>query len=264
MPFLFSGNAKFNIFSLHLFMQKTLKKLAGTLNPRLKVAVLTGAGVSAESGIPTFRGNDGLWENARIEEVATPEGFNRNPSKVWEFYRLRQEAMERCLPNPGHKTLAAMQDYFFNFTLITQNIDSLHQKAGSRGVLELHGNIWRARCTKENKLTAYKISKESMPLCACGALLRPDIVWFGEALPHDILEQAWLASQNCEAFISIGTSALVYPAAGLPITAKQKGALLIEINLEPTPLTPICDYSFIGKAGEILPRLFNELQCPLP
>ena len=234
------------------------------LQPELKerfwrvqwVVVLTGSGVSAESGVPTFRGKDGLWRSFRAEELATPHAFQTNPSLVWEWYDWRRGLIAPVKPNPAHRMIARFEEHFPQFTLITQNIDGLHQKAGSRKVIELHGNIWRVRCTREGRVTENREVplSEIPPKCPCGALLRPDVVWFGEALPEDALQEATNAARQCQIMLVVGTSAVVQPAASLPIIAKEHGASVIEVNVEPTPITPLADQSLLGPAGEILPR----------
>ena len=222
--------------------------------------MLTGAGVSAESGVPTFRGKDGLWRSLRAEELATPHAFQADPSLVWEWYNWRRELIAPLKPNAAHRMIARFEEHFAQFTLITQNIDGLHQKAGSRNVIELHGNIWRMRCTREGKVTENREVplSEIPPKCTCGALWRPDVVWFGEALPEDALQEAISAASQCQIMLVVGTSAVVQPAASLPIMAKEHGASVIEVNVEPTPVTPLANQSLLGPAGEILPRF--ELQ----
>lgn len=236
--------------------EETLK----ILKKASSAAVLTGAGVSAESGVPTFRGKDGLWRNFRAEELATPSAFSKDPKLVWEWYSWRREIIRNIKPNPAHNIIAEWENTFDNFCLITQNVDGLHEKAGSRKIIELHGNIWRVRCTKEGKtfLNHEVLSGKIPPLCECGAMLRPDIVWFGEALPEGLISEALENIKRCELFFVIGTSAIVEPAASLPLIAKQAGAYLIEINLDRTPVSGFMDDIYSGKAGEILPYLHNE------
>lgn len=227
-----------------------------------KVVVLTGAGVSAESGVPTFRGQDGLWKKYRAEELATPYAFIANPRLVWEWYDWRRQVLADKQPNRAHLTLAEWESIFSSFSLITQNIDGLHQQAGSRRILELHGNIWKMRCLDEGTIFENRETplREIPPHCPeCQGLLRPHVVWFGESLDGAILAEAFRLAQECEVMFSIGTSAVVQPAASLPITAVEKGALLIEINAEPTPLTSLAQFSFLGKAGEILPQIHQAL-----
>lgn len=221
------------------------------------VVVLTGAGVSAESGVPTFRGADGLWRQYRATDLATPEAFAEDPRLVWEFYGWRRQVLSPLCPNPAHLALASMEDRFKRFTLITQNIDGLHQRAGSRNIIELHGNIWSVRCTgclkvKEDR----RVPLPELPLCdSCGALLRPHVVWFGEMLDPQVLQAAYEATANCQVMMVIGTSGVVQPAASMGMHAKKRGAFVAEINLDPTPYTGVYDVSILGKAGEIVPQL---------
>jgi len=222
------------------------------------VVVLTGAGISAESGIPTFReAQTGLWAQYDPQELATPEAFRRQPRLVWEWYTWRRELVGRAQPNPGHRALVALAQRVPRFTLVTQNIDHLHQQAGSQDVLELHGNIYRTKCFRENVIVAEWAETEDVPpLCPhCGGPLRPDVVWFGESLPQKILEQAFAAATTCDLLFSIGTSGLVHPAASIPLLAQQNGAVTIEINPQTTPLTPHMRYHLRGPAGEIMPEL---------
>ncbi len=233
----------------------TIKKIKDVLGKAKSVAVLTGAGISAESGVPTFRGKDGLWKNYRAEELATPYAFERDPELVWEWYNWRRGLIAPLKPNEGHFAISRMENVFDDFSLITQNIDGLHQMAGSRKMSELHGNIWKVRCTKEGKVLELRDTplKEIPPRCACGALLRPHVVWFGESLESKIIESAVSSIERCDIFFSIGTSALVQPAASFAMMAKKRGAYVVEINLDPTPISNDVDVSAIGKAGEILP-----------
>jgi NAD-dependent deacetylase len=229
-----------------------------------RVVVLTGAGVSAESGIPTFRGADGLWRRHRAEDLATPEAFGRDPRLVWEWYAWRRELIAARRPNAAHEAIAALETHVPEFLLVTQNVDGLHRRAGSRRIVELHGNLWRVRCVAEGAVTEnLEVPLPSLPpRCACGALLRPDVVWFGEALPTDAIRQAYDAVESCEVMLVVGTSALVQPAASLPMIAKAHGAYTVEVNLEPTPVASYADESHHGKAGEVLPRSLGPLAQP--
>ena len=222
-----------------------------------RVTVLTGAGISAESGVPTFRGKDGLWQGFRATELATPEAFARDPKLVWAFYNWRRELLAPLKPNPAHEALVELETRISDFTLITQNIDDLHHRAGSRNLLELHGNIWVVRCTSCQRETRNEeVPLSELPTCAhCGGLLRPHVVWFGEALDPTILESAVLASQSCQVMLVIGTSAVVQPAASLALLAKEQGARVVEINLEATPYAHRLDLSLQGKAGTLVPQL---------
>ncbi len=219
--------------------------------------VLTGAGVSQESGLRTFRdAQSGIWTQYRPEDLASPEAFERNPKLVWDWYEERRQKMKEVDPNPAHHALVEMAGRLPQFTLITQNVDDLHWKAGSREVIELHGNLKRVRCSRICGLVDAWEAGQEVPRCrSCGAYLRPDVVWFGESLPREALERAVNAARACDLFFSIGTSGLVQPAASLAHSARNRGARIVEINLEPTPLTPLADYSLQGRAGELLPRL---------
>ncbi len=238
-------------------LARRIEEAAGRVRRARAIAVLTGAGVSAESGVPTFRGDGGLWRQFRAEDLATPEAFARDPRLVWEWYDWRRQKVAGCRPNPAHEALAQLEARCAEFLLITQNIDDLHRRAGSRRIVELHGNIWRVRCAREATVSALPDVplREIPPRCACGALLRPDVVWFGEALPVEALERALKAAETCDLFLAVGTSALVQPAASLPLTAKRHGAPVIEVNPDSTPISHLVDVSLQGKAGEILPAL---------
>jgi len=243
-----------------------ISQLIDILCQTKQIVVLTGAGISAESGIPTFRGEEGLWKQYRAEDLATPIAFIKDPKLVWEWYDWRRGIIASKKPNAGHKILRRWEKIFPNFILITQNIDGLHQKAGSKNILELHGNIWKVRCTEERTITEnHDIPLEEIPPhCPdCGALLRPHVVWFGESLDSSVLHKAFQVSSSCEIIFSIGTSAVVQPAASLPLAAAEANAKIVEINPDPTPLTSYADFSFRGKAGEILPLINKELNKKL-
>jgi NAD-dependent deacetylase len=222
------------------------------------ITVLTGAGISAESGIPTFReARTGLWQQYRPEDLATPQAFEKDPQLVWRWYIWRSSLVQQAQPNPGHFALAAMEMHTSHFNLMTQNVDGFHQRAGSQRVIELHGSILRARCSKE--MTQYHLQMQNIeipPLCPkCGAYLRPDVVWFGEPLPEQAIEAAVKASETASLFFSIGTSGIVEPAASLPYLALRNGAIVIEINPEPTPLTVYATHYLPYPAGIVLPEL---------
>lgn len=232
------------------------------LTSATRVAVLTGAGVSQESGLRTFRdAQTGLWAQYKPEDLASPEAFAHDPKLVWDWYAWRREAIKGVRPNAGHYALVEMEKRIPEFTLITQNVDGLHRFAGSRNVLELHGNIQRVRCSKCGKFAeTWDESAEHVPNCpVCGGLLRPDVVWFGESLPRVELESAVKASRACQVFISIGTSGVVQPAASLAHAARNNGSVVVEINAEKTPLTPKVDFAFHGKSGVILPELVGAV-----
>src|SRR6185436_9904025 len=216
------------------------------------VAVLTGAGVSAESGVPTFRdAQTGLWAKYRPEDLATPTAFRRNPKLVWEWYAWRRKLVASAKPNPGHLALAQMESMFPEFHLITQNVDGLHQVAGSRDVVELHGNISKIKCFNEGTFVSeWAETGDVPPKCPnCGGPLRPAVVWFEDTLPEMEIQKEMTASRACYAFLSIGTSTMVYPAAGLPTMALQNGATVVEINPEATPLASQATYALKGAAG---------------
>jgi NAD-dependent deacetylase len=222
-----------------------------------RVAVLTGAGISAESGVPTFRdAQTGLWAQYDPADLATPEAFVRDPKLVWEWYAWRREMVCQVQPNAGHLALAAMEARYPEFTLITQNVDGLHRRAGSRNVRHLHGDITRVKCFDCEAPAARWDAEPVPPLCAmCGGRLRPDVVWFGEMLPLHELEAAMAAARACDLFLCVGTSSLVYPAAALPQLALEAGATVVEINPDATPLSPHAHYVLRGKAGMVLPAL---------
>ena len=229
------------------------------------VVALTGSGISAESGVPTFReAQTGLWERYDPQELATPEAFARDPQLVWEWYEWRRDLVMRAEPNQGHRALAELERRTPAFTLVTQNVDGLHERAGSLSTIELHGNILRSRCSLEDEVAEPDAQDGSVPpRCPrCGAVLRPDVVWFGEMLPSGALHTASEAARGCDLFFSVGTSGLVYPAAGLPYEAVENGATLVEINPNETPLTPHADYSLRGPAAEVLPKLLRRAFDP--
>jgi NAD-dependent deacetylase len=238
------------------------EKLKNKLYPDSKIVVLTGAGISAESGVPTFRGENGLWKKFKPEELATVEAFLSNPQLVWEWYEYRRKLISQVEPNLGHFALADFQNFFTDFTLITQNVDGLHQLSGLRDVIELHGNIKRNKCIDCGKKydSLPELKDEVPPACHCGGKIRPDVVWFGEMLPEEAINSAYQKSANCDVFFSIGTSSLVYPAASLPYLAKRNNAYLVEINIEKTELSFSGDEVLLGKSGEILPEIANLLK----
>jgi len=230
--------------------------------PSKQVVVLTGAGISAESGVPTFRGEDGLWKQYRAEELATPHAFQANPKLVWEWYDWRRGIIGRAEPNPGHRAIAEMEQIFPRFTLITQNVDGLHRRAGSTKVIEIHGNLWDLRCVAEGQVREdYRCPlPEIPPLCECGALLRPHVVWFGESLDQGDLARAYGLIEECDLLLVVGTSAVVQPVASFPLMAKQGGAFVVEVNMDSTPISALVDASFQGKAGEILPAFLERIE----
>jgi NAD-dependent deacetylase len=238
-------------------------ELLRRLSAAKTVSVLTGAGVSAESGVPTFRdAQTGLWAKYQPEELATPRAFRKNPRLVWEWYAWRRKLVADADPNPAHFALAEMEAAFPQFHIITQNVDSLHQRAGSRNVIDLHGNITRTKCFDEgNVVNEWPETGDVPPKCPnCGGLLRPDVVWFEEQLPEDAMAWATHATDTCDVFLSIGTSTVVYPAANLPFVALRRGAMVVEINPQATPFTEKATFVIAGPAGVVLPRIVAELK----
>lgn len=233
-------------------------QLIEDLRDARSVVALTGSGISAESGVPTFRdAQTGLWTKYDPQQLATPEAFLRNPDLVWQWYEWRRKLVGEAEPNPGHHALAELEHKVSNFTLATQNVDGLHRRAGSENVLELHGNILRTICSSEGIEVDVPENETPPPCPNCGSPLRPDVVWFGEMLPEGIMEDAAEAARNCDVLLSVGTSSLVYPAASLPHEALSAGATVVEINPEETPLTRQVAYSLRGRAGEVLPKLID-------
>ncbi|HEY6907218.1 MAG TPA: NAD-dependent deacylase [Ignavibacteriaceae bacterium] len=226
------------------------------------VVFFTGAGISAESGIPTFRGKDGIWNKLKPEELANFDAFIRNPQMVWEWYSHRKNIIHDSQPNPGHLAIAAMQDLFDKVTVVTQNIDNLHRRAGSRTIYELHGNIERNYCIQCGTFYNEELPlQDNIPKCSkCGGLIRPDIVWFGEYLPQDQFEASEKASKDCDIFFVVGTSAVVFPAASLVYTARENGAYIVEVNIQETAVSLIADKSFYGEAGVVLPLITDKLR----
>jgi NAD-dependent deacetylase len=247
--------------------QKALEALLGLHQRQGKLVVFTGAGVSRESGIPTFRdAQTGLWANFSPEDLASRDGFLRNPKRVWEWYDFRRNKVWDAQPNAGHGAIARLEHYFSGFTLITQNIDNLHQRAGSRCVLELHGNIFRYKCLDKNHPVSLDLldgsRDETPPRCpVCNAYVRPDVVWFGEMLPESIINRAFEAASQADVMIVAGTSGVVQPAASLPVAASEAGAVVIEVNPQMSALTPfVVDIFLQGPSGTILVELASALQ----
>jgi NAD-dependent deacetylase len=246
----------------HESNDEALARAARILRPAHKVAVLTGAGISAESGLATFRGGGGLWEGHRVEDVATPGAFQRDPALVWRFYNLRRANLAKVLPNPGHHALVELERRLgADFTLVTQNVDGLHQAAGNQSVLEIHGCLRRVRCVGCERVTDRGAEAlPDLPRCeACAQLLRPDVVWFEEPLPELIWKRSVDAVQSCDCFLVVGTSAVVYPAAGLIDVARMEGADVIEVNLQPSAASARVDVLLLGPSGTTLPELLKRL-----
>ena len=228
------------------------------INKFKRIVFFTGAGMSAESGVPTYRGEGGVWHEYNWREYACQEAWKTDPEKVFDFHDLRREEALKCFPHKGHEVITAIQEVHANVLVVTQNIDGMHQRAGSNNVIELHGSIWRVRCDREgwvkDDLNHGPFEKRK---CDCGACLRPDIIWFSDMLDPDTVRQADAAVSQCDLFISIGTSGVVWPAAGYPQLAKSTGALCIELNPQPSEQSLIYDRVYKCKAGELLPQLFN-------
>lgn len=234
--------------------------LAERLRAARRAAALSGAGMSAESGLPTFRSSSGaLWRNRDPMSLATPQAFARDPVLVWEWYQERLHAHRTASPNPGHRALVTIEQRVSSFVMITQNVDGLHTQAGSRNVIELHGNLRRARCPRCGEKVPTPLDGALPPRCACGGLLRPDVVWFGEDLPAGAFERAHAAAAEAEVFIVAGTSAIVYPAARLVEVARRAGAFVAEVNPEETPATALCDLSVRAPSGVFLPLVAERL-----
>ena len=241
-------------------MKPFSEQLLTKLRTAESVVAFSGAGISSESGVPTFRGTDGIWSKFKPEELANFDAFMRNPELVWEWYRHRREIISRVQPNPAHYALARMEQVYRRFAVITQNIDNLHQRAGSKIVHELHGNMERNYCTGCGKYYTNEVilTQEQAPRCpSCNGLIRPDVVWFGEFLPEAAWKASAAAAERAEVFLVIGTSAVVYPAASLPSIAKRSGAYVVEMNIEPTEFSMKADEVLLGKAGEVLPALLT-------
>ena len=234
--------------------------LIAALRDARHICVLTGAGVSAESGVPTFRdAQSGLWAKYDPMDLATPQAFVDNPKLIWRWYRWRRELVSQAEPNPAHLALAALADLVPKLTLVTQNVDGLHQRAGSAGVIEFHGNLFDDRCSRDGRIET-DLKEAAVPRCSdCYEPLRPGVVWFGEAIPEAALEQSFAAALECDVFLSIGTSSLVFPAAGLIDLARDAGATTVEINPIPTSTSAGLDFMLQGNAGLIIPKLVISL-----
>jgi len=252
-------------------LANNIRQVADMLKEAERVCCMTGAGVSAESGVATFRGHGGLWEGRRPEEVASPEAFHADPEDVWRFYFWRRKKLAECKPNPGHYALARLEGMIPSFTLVTQNVDDLHRVAGSERIIELHGNVWINRCTgghpsdeppcPDTRVTPDDVLDE-IPHCPkCGAMMRPGVVWFGEMLPSDEFAAAVTAARDCQVMLVAGTSAVVHPAASIATWAADTGAAIVEINPEAPPLSSAADYCLTGPSGEILPAIVEAMSA---
>lgn len=239
-----------------------IEKAVEILDKVNRLVVTTGAGMSKESGIPTFRdAPNALWADFDPEDLATPQGFQRNPSLVWRWYIDRRKMIAEACPHAGHYAVAELEPMFDEFLLLTQNIDNLHREAGSKEIVELHGNIFRFKCfDNHHAIEELPKTDEMPPRCHCGSMIRPDVVWFGEMLGQDDLDRAFAALSTCEAVLVVGTSGIVYPAAGFPGAAKSRGAIVVEVNPEETPITTIADVFVKAPAGEALPVIVARLK----
>ena len=243
-------------------MQALADQVATYLDKAQRVAFLTGAGVSKESGIPTFRdAQTGMWANYNPQELATPEGFKSDPKLVWQWYDYRRKLLGGAEPNPGHKAIVELESMVPKVSIVTQNIDGLHQKAGSSDVVELHGSIKRFHCfDRGHDAPDVPFDLEEPPLCQCGSMIRPGVVWFGESLPPHAMKRGLEECEKSEVVFVVGTSALVQPAASLPYAAHRRGAKLIEINPDETPITDIVDVFMQGPSGQVLPLVVAALR----
>ena len=239
-----------------------IDRVASWMRAAERVVVLTGAGISAESGVPVFRGPGGLWREFRPDQLATPEAFRRQPELVWDWYLWRRARIAEVRPTAGHLAIARWQQQRAGVSLLTQNVDGLHARAGSAGAIELHGNVWRVRCAAACGVTGQDeptVAPRTSFRCACGAWLRPDVVWFGEALDVSAIETAIAVAEAADLIFVVGTSAVVYPVAALPQIARRRGARIVEVNVEETPLTMVADAVLRGPAAEVLPAVERAL-----
>jgi NAD-dependent deacetylase len=246
-------------------IKNPIRQIAQRLQAVSRITVLTGAGISAASGVPTFRGKEGLWKSYSPQDLATPDAFHRNPELVWEWYNWRRELISKCRPNPAHQVLALWSRRYAGFTLITQNVDGLHEKAGTGNVIRFHGSIWEVLCWNRCESSPPRWIDETVPFSQippscphCGGLIRPGVVWFGENIDPDVLEKSARAL-DCEVFMTIGTAAQVYPAASLADQARRRGAFTVEINLDETPASDNVDLSIRGPAETILQEIENSI-----
>ncbi|MBN9520095.1 NAD-dependent deacylase [bacterium] len=253
-------------------LDRELARAADALRSAARVCVLTGAGISAESGVPTFRASDGLWEGHRIEDVASPFGFERDPRLVWNFYNARRANVRTVQPNPGHHALTRLEARWDDrFAVVTQNVDGLHRVAGTKNLYEIHGSLYRTRCTGCGEVADRGLDAlPELPHCHCGAMLRPDIVWFHESLPDDVWTAAVTSAAKCSVMLVVGTSAVVHPAASLIPLAKRQAswdhvrrpAIVIEVNMTRTEASDLADIGLYGPSGQILPKLVDLLDQP--
>ncbi len=240
------------------------EKFIDRLKKAENIVFFTGAGISAESGVPTFRGKDGIWNKLKPEELANFDAFLRNTDMVWEWYQHRRKIVRETGPNPAHKTIAEFEKYFSNVTVVTQNVDNLHKRAGSSKIYELHGNIERNYCIDckkwFNNVEIDESKKGAIKCDECGGLIRPDVVWFGEYLPQQEFQKSELEAERSDICFVVGTSAIVYPAAYIPLTAAQSGSYIVEVNIEETEFTRNAHFSMFGEAGKMLPKVLEEVK----
>ncbi len=239
----------------------SIKKASNSIINSKYLIALTGAGVSSESGIPTFRGKNGLWKQYKADELATPEAFKKNPKLVWQWYSWRISIVLSAKPNPAHYSLAYLEKIGILKALITQNVDDLHERAGSKNVIKLHGDILTVKCPScgyEHRI--WKPPQIIPPKCPrCRSIMRPGVVWFGERIPPDIIDKALSEAEKADVILVIGTSGVVMPAGAIPEIVKRNGGKVIEINIERTAISPIADIFIKGKAGEVLPKIVEEI-----
>jgi NAD-dependent deacetylase len=246
--------------------EDSISRLAKHIQPTSRLSLLTGAGISAASGVPTFRGKEGLWKSYSPQELATPQAFQKNPKLVWEWYDWRRGLISKCDPNKAHHVLALWSKRYAGFTLITQNVDGLHERAGTENVIRFHGSIWEVCCWDRCSSSPSRWIDDTVPLAHippscpyCGGLIRPAVVWFGEGIDNEVLSLS-AAALDCDVFMAVGTSAQVYPAAGLVDEAHRRGAFTVEVNLEATPASSAVDLSIQGPAEEVLQKVEDLLQ----
>lgn len=240
--------------------EQSIAAIARLLRSTQRLTALTGAGVSAESGVPTFRGAGGVWRNHNAMDLATPQAFAKDPELVWEFYNYRRALLSSVSPNPAHMALVQLERLVPEFTLITQNVDGLHRRAGSKNIVEAHGNIWETRCLECHHVREDTTELSNTPTCRdCGGRLRPNVIWFGEPLDPKRWETIAMSSVTCEMLLVVGTSAVVQPVASLARAAKAAGRVVVEINLEETPNSQVMDFALHGKAGVLLPQILASM-----
>jgi NAD-dependent deacetylase len=265
IPIPIPNNTGYQIEDNAMQPDDSIVKIAQRIQSASRISVLTGAGVSAASGVPTFRGKEGLWKSFSPQELATPEAFRKDPKLVWEWYDWRRGLISKCPPNAAHHILASWSTRYTGFTLITQNVDGLHEKAGTQDVIRFHGSLWHVFCWNRCKSSPPEWFYDEVPLSKipplcpyCGGLIRPAVIWFGEVIDTEVMSRS-IAALDCDVFLTVGTSALIYPAAGLVSEARRKGAFIVEVNLEETPASEMVDISIQGPAEEVLQQIEDIL-----